>query len=77
MDTDHDANEEGTTKMLAITVLNCLLMDHINNDSSEFLYDLVESIECTSEMKNILHMMLSEHTKFVELQEYLFKLVQE
>lgn len=32
MDSDHDANEEGTTRQLALTVLNCLLMEEITNN---------------------------------------------
>jgi hypothetical protein len=77
MDNDHDLNEEGTPKQLALTILNCLLMDEITNDSQEYLLDLVDSLDSTMEMKNILRLMLNSNTKFLELEEYLFKLVQE
>lgn len=33
LDNDHDQSKEGTTKQLAITILNCLLMEEIANDS--------------------------------------------
>jgi hypothetical protein len=77
MDSDHDASKEGTTKQLALTILNCLLMENITNDSDDFLLEIIENLECTVEMKNILRMMLTSGTKFVELEEYLFRMVQE
>jgi hypothetical protein len=37
MDSDHDSNQEGSVKELALTILNCILMEDINNDSEDFL----------------------------------------
>jgi hypothetical protein len=37
MDPDHDVNQEGTVKQLAQTILNCILMESITNDSEDFL----------------------------------------
>ena len=33
LDSDHDLSKEASTKQLAITILNCLLMEEITNDS--------------------------------------------
>jgi hypothetical protein len=77
MDGDHDVNREGTTKQLALTILNCLLMEEITNDAEEFLVDVVENLESTVEMKSILKLMINPATKFIELEEYLFRMVQE
>ena len=77
MSSDHDPNREGTTKQLAITVLNCLLMEEITNNSDDFLGEVIENLESTVEMKNILRLMTNTSTKFVELEEYLFRMVQE
>lgn len=33
MEPDHDPNQEGTVKQLALTILNCILMDEITNES--------------------------------------------
>ncbi len=41
MDNDHDLNKEGTTRQLAMTILDCLLMEELNNDSEEFLQEVV------------------------------------
>lgn len=38
-----DAAEEGSTKQLAMTVLNCLLMEDVSNDAREFLEELIEA----------------------------------
>lgn len=33
---EHD-QKEGTTKKLAMTILSCMLMKHVSNQSSEYL----------------------------------------
>lgn len=33
MESGQEVGVEGTTRQLAVTVLNCLLMEEINNDS--------------------------------------------
>jgi hypothetical protein len=77
MDSDHDSNQEGSVKELALTILNCILMEDINNDSEDFLLEVIDTLDSSPEMKNILRIMLNPSTRFVDLEEYLFKLVQE
>ncbi len=67
MEPDHDINQEGTVKQLAVTILNCILMDEITNDSEDFLLELIDALDSSPEMKNILRIMLSRSTKFIDL----------
>jgi hypothetical protein len=67
MDADHDLNQEGTVKQLALTILNCILMDEITNDSEDFLLELIDALDSSPEMKNILRIMLSRSTRFIDL----------
>lgn len=67
MDADHDINQEGTVKQLALTILNCILMDEITNDSEDFLLELIDALDSSPEMKNILRIMLSRSTRFIDL----------
>lgn len=67
MEPDHDINQEGTVKQLAVTILNCILMDEITNDSEDFLLELIDALDSSPEMKNILRIMLSCSTRFIDL----------
>jgi|694.fasta_scaffold154604_4 hypothetical protein len=67
MDADQDINQEGTVKQLALTILNCILMDEITNDSEDFLLELIDALDSSPEMKNILRIMLSRSTRFIDL----------
>lgn len=67
MEPDHDINQEGTVKQLAVTILNCILMDEITNDSEDFLLELIDALDSSPEMKNILRIMLSRSTRFIDL----------
>ena len=77
LDSDHDLSKEASTKQLAITILNCLLMEEITNDSEDFLEEIIEHLESTSEMKTILKMMIGQEMKFIELEDYLLRMAQE
>ena len=59
MDKDHDLNKEGSTKQLATTILSCLTLEEITNNATPYLTDMIDQLECTTEMKNILKMMLN------------------
>lgn len=65
MDSDHDLTKEASTKQLAVTILNCLLMEELTNDSEELLEEIIEHLDCTGEMKTILKMMINEEMKFI------------
>jgi len=39
--------------------------------------ELIDALDSSPEMKSILRIMLNPSTRFVDLEEYLFKLVQE
>lgn len=67
MEPDHDINQEGTVKQLALTILNCILMDEITNDSEDFLLELIDALDSSPEMKNILRIMMSRSTRFIDL----------
>jgi hypothetical protein len=67
IDADQDINQEGTVKQLALTILNCILMDEITNDSEDFLLELIDALDSSPEMKNILRIMLSRSTRFIDL----------
>ena len=77
MDSDHDLTKEASTKQLAVTILNCLLMEELTNDSEELLEEIIEHLDCTGEMKTILKMMINEEMKFIELEDYLLRMAQE
>lgn len=42
-------------------------MDEITNDSEDFLLELIDALDSSPEMKNILRIMLSHSTKFIDL----------
>jgi hypothetical protein len=70
---EHDLNE-GTTKKLAMTILSCILMKQVTNQSSEYLEALIDKTKCSKELKKVLYFMVMDDTTFKELEEYLFKL---
>ena len=44
MESGQDLNTEGTTRQLAVTILHCLLMEDIGNDSEHFLLEVIEGL---------------------------------
>ena len=76
IDQKHDQSE-GKPKMLATTLIECLMLERLSNQSKEYLDSLIENLDCSRDMKDMLTMMTHKDIKFTELEEHLFKLVQD
>jgi alpha-D-ribose 1-methylphosphonate 5-triphosphate synthase subunit PhnI len=76
IDNDHTQNE-GTPKMLALTLIECITLKELNNEEQSYLERVVERLQCSREMKDALGMMIDPNIKFTEMEEHLFKLVQD
>jgi hypothetical protein len=63
---EHD-QLEGTTKKLTMTILSCLLMKQVTNQSNEYLEALIDKTKCSRELKKVLYFMIMEDTTFEEL----------
>ena len=67
-----------TPKSLGISIVECFLLDSISNQDSSFLESLIMGrLECSQDMKEILLMMVEGKSSFLEVEEHLFRLVQE
>lgn len=74
----HHSQNDGTPKMLALSLLECMLMQKLTNQDNGYLQQTInESLECSRDMKDMLLMMIQEDCKFPQLEEHLFKLVQD
>jgi hypothetical protein len=76
MDVSH-TESEGLPKTLALTLIECINLSKPTNLESNYLEKVVMRLECSKEMKDLLTMMVTKQVKFTELEEHLFKLVQD
>lgn len=53
--------------MLVLTLLECMLLEKMTNEDNKYLEKVIEGLDCSRELKDMLLMMIDKDSKFTEL----------
>ncbi len=74
---DDNYSELSPGLILLQSILECCTLKKVENQSCEHMLNLTEKLDYSAEFKNTLKMMLDSRISFVDIEDHLFKLVQD